>query len=113
MRVLYLTDSLSDLDGVGRYGVRLIEALEREDDGFGAEILLARKHRPTSPSVPDRWKCSVALPPDYFFYMSPARFWGSFFASLPRVVASRGPLATCTRSSSARNRPRSRPSARA
>jgi hypothetical protein len=28
MRVLYLTDSLSDLDGVGRYAVRLIHALE-------------------------------------------------------------------------------------
>jgi len=86
MRVLYLTDSLSDLDGVGRYAMRLIGALEEQDGSFEAEILLARKHRPTSPSVPARWRTSVALPPDYFFYMSPPRFWASFLLALPRVV---------------------------
>src|SRR5688572_15603214 len=48
MRVLYLTDSLSDLDGVGRYAVRLIHALEELEPGLQVEVLLARKHRPTS-----------------------------------------------------------------
>ncbi len=28
MRVLFLTDSLSDLDGIGRYTTRLVAALE-------------------------------------------------------------------------------------
>lgn len=87
MRVLYLTDSLSDLDGVGRYAMRLVSALQDADSGFEAEFLLARKHRPTSKSVPREWRVDVALPPDYFFYMSPLRFWASFFVALPRVVA--------------------------
>src|SRR5690348_7900061 len=68
MRVLFLTDSLSDLDGVGRYTVRLIQALERAAPGFEARVMLARKHRPTSAEVPERWDVEVALPPDYFFH---------------------------------------------
>jgi len=74
VKVLFLTDSLSELDGVGRYSVRLIEALERQRPGLEVRVLLARKHRPTSPEVPGRWQVDVALPPDYFFYMTPARF---------------------------------------
>lgn len=85
MRVLYLTDSLSDLDGVGRYGVRLIQALERLRPDLEVEILLARKHRPTSSAVPAHWKVTVALPPDYFFYMAPTRFWPSFVAAAWRT----------------------------
>ncbi len=87
MRVLYLTDSLSDLDGVGRYAMRLVGALEGLDPGFRPEFLIARKHRPTSGAVPVSWPVRVALPPDYFFYMTPLRFWASFFQSLPAVVA--------------------------
>lgn len=78
MRVLYLTDSLSDLDGVGRYAMRLIAATEQLEPSLEVEVLLARKHRPTSSEVPPHWKVSVALPPDYFYYMSPARFWPSY-----------------------------------
>lgn len=81
MRVLYLTDSLSDLDGVGRYTMSLLAALERERPGFEPRILLARKHRPTSSSIPPHWPVEVALPPDYFFYMSRARFWASLASS--------------------------------
>lgn len=77
MKVLVLTDSLSDLDGVGRYTVRLLLALERARPGLTVHVLLGRKHRPTSADVPARWRVDVALPPDYFFYMSPARFWAS------------------------------------
>ena len=77
MKVLFLTDSLSDLDGVGRYAVRLIDALQRERPGLEAHVLLARKHRPTSSAVPAAWRVEVALPPDYFFHMSPPKFWAS------------------------------------
>lgn len=77
MRVVFLTDSLSDLDGVGRYTVRLIQAMERLRPGLGVEVLLARKHRPTSDAVPAHWDVRVALPPDYFYYMAPTRFWPS------------------------------------
>ena len=87
MRVLFLTDSLSDLDGVGRYAMRLIEALQAADPALEAEVLLARKHRPTSKSVPSSWPVRVALPPDYYFYMSPLRFWLSTLLCLPKVVA--------------------------
>ncbi len=75
MRVLFLTDSLSDLDGVGRYAMRLIQAMEARTKGMEVHVLLARKHRPTSDQVPAHWRVEVALPPDYFFYMSPARYW--------------------------------------
>jgi phosphatidylinositol alpha-1,6-mannosyltransferase len=85
MRVLYLTDSLSDLDGVGRYAVRLLSALERLEPGLEVHVLLARKHRPTSPDVPAHWRVEVALPPDYFFYMSPVRFLASLLAATWRT----------------------------
>ncbi len=87
MRVLYLTDSLSDLDGVGRYTMRLLSALEECEPGFEVEVLLARKHRPTSAAVPIHWRTSTCLPPDYYFYMTRARFWANTLAALPRVVA--------------------------
>ncbi|MBL8858462.1 MAG: glycosyltransferase family 4 protein [Planctomycetes bacterium] len=87
MRVLFLTDSLSDLDGVGRYSVCLLRALEEAQPGIEIEVLLARKHRPTSSDVRPHWKVSVALPPDYFYYMSFARFWTSFVACAWRVRA--------------------------
>jgi phosphatidylinositol alpha-1,6-mannosyltransferase len=86
MRVLFLTDSLSDLDGVGRYAVRLVAALERQRPGLEVEILLARKHRPTSAEVPPHWKVSVGLPPDYFFRMSRVRFWASLTGSSLRIA---------------------------
>lgn len=81
MRVLFLTDSLSDLDGVGRYAVRLIAALERRRPGLEVRVLLSRKHRPTSADVPAHWKVEVGLPPDYFYYMAPSRFWPSLAAA--------------------------------
>ena len=74
MKVVFLTDSLSDLDGVGRYSVRLISALEALRPDLEVHVLLARKHRPTSADVPSHWRVEVALPPDYFFYMTPSRF---------------------------------------
>jgi phosphatidylinositol alpha-1,6-mannosyltransferase len=85
MKVLVLTDSLSDLDGVGRYTVRLMLALERARPDLEVHVLLGRKHRPTSAAVPAHWKVEVALPPDYFFYMSPLRFWVSRLAATWRT----------------------------
>lgn len=87
MRILFLTDSLSDLDGVGRYTNRLIHALEELRPGLEVEVLLARKHRPTSSTVPARWLVTVGLPPDYFYYMTRARFWASFASAVWRVRA--------------------------
>lgn len=77
MKVLFLTDSLSDLDGVGRYALRLISAMEQLRPGLEVHVLLARKHRPTSKDVPAHWRVEVGLPPDYFYYMSPLRFAAS------------------------------------
>lgn len=74
MKVLYLTDSLSDLDGVGRYAMGLIGACQALRPELRPEVLLSRKHRPTSALVPAEWPVRVALPPDYFYYMTPARF---------------------------------------
>lgn len=88
MRVLFLTDSLSDIDGVGQYTLRLIEAMQRLEPDLEVEVLLARKHRPTSKSVPKTWEVDVALPPDYFFYMSPLRFWISLVQSVARTTKS-------------------------
>ena len=87
MRVLFLTDSLSDLDGVGRYAVRLIAALEELRPDIEVEILLARKHRPTSADVPARWNVRVALPPDYFYYMPAWRFWPSAWLASARIAS--------------------------
>jgi phosphatidylinositol alpha-1,6-mannosyltransferase len=86
MRVLFLTDSLSDLDGVGRYAVRLIAALEALRPGLEPRVLLSRKHRPTSSAVPGRWDVSVGLPPDYFYYMSPLRFAASLALGVRSAV---------------------------
>ncbi len=77
MRVLFLTDSLSDLDGVGRYGVRLIRAMQELEPALEVRVLLSRKHRPTSREVPPSWRVRVGLPADYFFHMSAWRFWPS------------------------------------
>lgn len=88
MRVLFLTDSLSDIDGVGQYTMRLIEAMQRLEPDLEVEVLLARKHRPTSASVPKEWDVSVALPPDYFFYMTPFRFWISLVQSVLKTTKS-------------------------
>ncbi|MCE9594888.1 MAG: glycosyltransferase family 4 protein [Planctomycetes bacterium] len=85
MRVLFLTDSLSDLDGVGRYTIRLITALEELEPGLEVEVLLARKHRPNSAQIPAHWKVRVVLPPDYFFYMTPSRFWPSLVLGVARA----------------------------
>jgi len=85
LRVLFLTDSLSDLDGVGRYGVSLIAAMQELRPELEVHVLLARKHRPTSSAVPKSWRVDVALPPDYFFHMSRPKFWASLVGATWRT----------------------------
>ena len=46
MRVLYLTDSLSDLDGVGRYSMRLIDGIQKLDPAVEAEVPLGAQAPP-------------------------------------------------------------------
>jgi glycosyltransferase involved in cell wall biosynthesis len=87
MRVLYLTDSLSDLDGVGRYGVRLLSAIEDAGEGIEIEVLLGRKHRVNSSELRASWNVNVGLPPDHYYYMTPLRFWANTLLCLPRAVA--------------------------
>ena len=87
MRVLYLTDSLSDLDGVGRYSVRLLSAVEDAGEGIEIDVLLGRKHRPSSSELRPSWQVNVALPPDHYYYMTPLRFWANTLLYLPRAVA--------------------------
>ena len=91
LKVVFLTDSLSDLDGVGRYTVRLLQGLQAIRPDLEVHVLLARKHRPTSSEVPADWKVEVALPPDYYYYMSPGRFWTSRVLCTARALrAARG-----------------------
>ncbi|MBI3818219.1 MAG: glycosyltransferase family 4 protein [Planctomycetes bacterium] len=87
MRILVLTDSLADTDGVGRYTIRLMRAIERLRPNVQIEVALARKHPGLSLELPRNWPVKVCLPPDYFYYVSRARFhayaaW-SFLQLLP------------------------------
>jgi glycosyltransferase involved in cell wall biosynthesis len=86
MRVLVLTDSLADTDGVGRYTIRLMTAIQRLRPGTAVEVALARKHPPTSDAAPRDWPVRVVLPPDYFFYMTRARFLAYLTTSVLRVL---------------------------
>jgi glycosyltransferase involved in cell wall biosynthesis len=83
IRLLAITHSLSDVDGVGRYAVSVL----REATRFCKEIevLLSRKHRGISTDLPSGIRVKAILPPDYFMYMSWPRF--SYFAlsCLPQV----------------------------
>src|SRR6516165_9425663 len=86
MRIAVLTDSLADTDGVGRYAIRLLSAIQSKRPGTEVEVALARKHPGLSNDVPRDWPIRVALPPDYFFYMSAPRFFAYLAASVARVL---------------------------
>ncbi len=76
MKVLYLTDSLSELDGVGRYAMCLIKACQELRPELKPEILLARKHRPTSDLVPSDWPVRVALASGLLLLHESPALWG-------------------------------------
>ncbi|MBL8695777.1 MAG: glycosyltransferase family 4 protein [Planctomycetes bacterium] len=86
MRIAVLTDSLADTDGVGRYTIRLMRAIEAAAPGTQVEVALARKHPGLSADVPSHWPIRIALPPDYFFYMSALRFHAFLAWSVARVL---------------------------
>lgn len=83
-RLLALTHSLSDVDGVGRYGT---EVLRRVAGRFErVTVLIARKHRGLSARLPAGLDVRVDLPPDYFLYMTWPRFAFYFASRFPRVL---------------------------
>lgn len=86
MRVLALTDSLADTDGVGRYTIRLLRAAQKLDPSLEIEIALARKHPGFSADVPREWNVRVCLPPDYYYYTSAARFHAYTMWSLIKLI---------------------------
>lgn len=86
MRIAVLTDSLADTDGVGRYTVRLMAAVQRARPGTEIVVALARKHPGISSAVPRDWRIRIALPPDYFFYVSKPRFHAYTVASVARIL---------------------------
>jgi phosphatidylinositol alpha-1,6-mannosyltransferase len=95
MRLLGLTHSLSDVDGVGRYAVAVVNQARHYCDDI--TVFLGRKHRGISKDFPEGILVRPVLPPDYFMYMSWPRFLIFLAASLPRVclAARRADLIHC------------------
>ncbi len=95
MRLLALTHSLSDIDGVGRYAVNIL----KQGSGFCDEVTvyLGRKHRGISRNLPRSILVRPVLPPDYFMYMSKPRFFFFIALTLPRLywAARRADLLHC------------------
>lgn len=88
MRLLCLTHSLSEVDGVGKYGTEVIRRVAPRFDAV--EVLLARKHRGLSERLPDGVEVGVALPPDYLLYLSWPKFVAYVAAALPKVWSAVG-----------------------
>ncbi|MFN0205432.1 MAG: glycosyltransferase family 4 protein [Planctomycetota bacterium] len=86
MRILALTDSLADTDGVGRYCIRLLGGIEKLRSNISIEIALARKHPGLSDAVPKSWRVKLCLPPDYYYYVSTARFYAYTAWALSQLI---------------------------
>jgi phosphatidylinositol alpha-1,6-mannosyltransferase len=84
VNLLCLTHSLSDVDGVGRYGTEILRRVAPRFERV--RVLIARKHRGLSPRLPDGLDVRVALPPDYFLYLSWPKFLVSLVAGYKRVL---------------------------
>lgn len=85
MRLLCLTHSLSDIDGVGVYGAEVLRRVAPQMDSTRVQI--ARKHRGVSSRVPPSVRVDVALPPDYSLYLSTPKFLAYFVTAFPKVYA--------------------------
>lgn len=85
MRLLCLTHSLSDIDGVGVYGTEVLRRVAPRTQS--TRVLIARKHRGISKRVPSNVKVDVALPPDYSLYVSAPKFLAFFALAYPKVIA--------------------------
>lgn len=88
MRLLCLTHSLSDVDGVGKYGTEVLRRVAPRFDSV--EVLIARKHRGVSSRLPDGIDVKVALPPDYLLYVGWPKFLAYSAMSFPKVLAAAG-----------------------
>ncbi len=95
MRLLALTHSLSQIDGVGRYAVSVLKEADRFCDHI--EVFLGRKHRGISEDFPSGIPVRCLLPPDYFMYMSLPRFLFSLVRCIPGLykAARRADLIHC------------------
>lgn len=85
MKLLALSHSLSDVDGVGRYGTEILRRVAPHCSQV--RVLLARKHRGVSERVPPNVDVEVALPPDYFLYMGWPKFALEYVLRMPRIRA--------------------------
>lgn len=85
MKLLALSHSLSDVDGVGRYGTEILRRVAPHCSQV--RVLLARKHRGVSERVPSSVEVEVALPPDYFLYMGWPKFALEYVLRMPRIRA--------------------------
>lgn len=83
MRLLCLTHSLSDIDGVGVYGAEVLRRVAPQMES--TRVLIARKHRGVSARVPSSVEVDVALPPDYSLYLSVPKFVAYFVTAFPKV----------------------------
>jgi phosphatidylinositol alpha-1,6-mannosyltransferase len=83
MKLLALTHSLSDIDGVGKYAVAALR--EARQFCWSVEVLLGRKHRGISLDLPAEIAVRPILPPDYFMYMSRLKFFYFLTTRVPRV----------------------------
>ncbi|MFG0317585.1 MAG: glycosyltransferase, partial [Planctomycetota bacterium JB042] len=88
MKLLCLTHSLSEVDGVGKYGTEVLRRVAPRCDAV--EVLLARKHRGLSDRLPPGLDVQVALPPDYLLYLSWPKFAAYVAAAMPKVWAAVG-----------------------
>lgn len=83
MRLLYLTHSLSDIDGVGVYGSEVLRRIAPKCDSV--RVLIARRHRGVSSRVPSNVQVEVALPPDYLLYVGWPKFLAYCAVAVPKV----------------------------
>jgi len=81
-RVLVLTHSLSEVDGVGRYGAGLLRELAPRCDGI--EVWIGRRHRGLSADLPRQGvTLHEALPIDHFPFLSLPKLSWLLLSSLP------------------------------
>ncbi len=88
-RVLVLTHSLSEVDGVGRYGVGTLRSLAPLCDGI--EVFTGRGHRGLSADLPTQGvTVQAVLPMDHFPFLSVPKLARVLLLSLPALVRAAG-----------------------
>lgn len=88
-RVLVLTHSLSEVDGVGRYGVGLLRELAPLCAGI--EVYLGKRHRGLARDLPAQLvTVHETLPTDQFPFLSLPKLARLLFLSLPELLRAAG-----------------------